>query len=541
MSSISPGPSTSNHSFVLKNVTIDDNDSSLKYSQGWNRSMSSLAIGGSFHIANHVGDLVSFSLPANAVAIYYVGYQQSAGALYEACLDCSTQGTGNANVIDAFNNASRSTAPTLLYEDTNLDPSVLHTFALSNLADARFRNTSTITLDAFIVTVQDEVTSASAPQSIAHGSAASLVMQVSTSSQISSSASLSEEPTSSASRSEQPTSSSALSSEQLTAPSVSSSDQPIRPPAVLGTDTKAIMTATLSFTSASASSSANRGQNDINAGQRLAGQVHSPLALTGIILAVLFVVCTSTFALMYFMRRRRRRSKEPYTQISEQTALFFNAMKKVVSGEHGGSGGRKSMFGFGAGNEGGSSGMDKDVMVENYVQDKFLPYPSHEPYSSQAARLATQQAPAAPYLAYNTVPRSLFRPPGAQRVSCSRLHSSESCSFNYPGSQGIPDGERVKFSEVVTIAVEPTLTKTDVPRTVRRTHPYNNPFVIAEAETRASEHERAPTKLLGHGTHRRDSSSSVGSLYSQGEGVRRNAQPPPPSVARPRTDNAWDS
>ena len=63
MSSISPGPASPTPSFSLKNITFDDHDSSLSYTKGWNRSLSSAAHGGSFQSSNDVGDVVHFSLP----------------------------------------------------------------------------------------------------------------------------------------------------------------------------------------------------------------------------------------------------------------------------------------------------------------------------------------------------------------------------------------------------------------------------------------------------------------------------------------------
>lgn len=69
MSSISAGRPSPTPSFVLKNITVDDNDSSLKYSQGWERSESSNAFGGAFQSASGIGDIVSFSLPGTSIVL----------------------------------------------------------------------------------------------------------------------------------------------------------------------------------------------------------------------------------------------------------------------------------------------------------------------------------------------------------------------------------------------------------------------------------------------------------------------------------------
>lgn len=65
ISSAPPSGSTSGStSFALRNITIDDNDSSLRFSQGWSRSLLSNAVGGSLQIATGVGDMVQFNLPS---------------------------------------------------------------------------------------------------------------------------------------------------------------------------------------------------------------------------------------------------------------------------------------------------------------------------------------------------------------------------------------------------------------------------------------------------------------------------------------------
>lgn len=64
MPSISPGRALSSApSLTMKNFTIDDTDPSLKYSQGWQRGISSLAFGGSFHAADGGEDIVTLNLP----------------------------------------------------------------------------------------------------------------------------------------------------------------------------------------------------------------------------------------------------------------------------------------------------------------------------------------------------------------------------------------------------------------------------------------------------------------------------------------------
>ncbi|EJC98697.1 uncharacterized protein FOMMEDRAFT_23510, partial [Fomitiporia mediterranea MF3/22] len=284
MSSISPGPASPTPSFVLKNITIDDTDSSLKYSQGWNRSVSSPAFGGSFQSTDRIGEVVSFSLPANAVALYYIGFKQSSGALYEACLDCSTKNSNNVDVIDGHTDGRPSSEPTLLYQKTNLDPSVRHSLALLNVPDSRFGNTSTITVDAFLVTVADDVQSST----------------TTTTSMMSS-----------------------MSGMSLMAMNPASDIQDV-PSSTSPPDIQVAPLTSIPYPSSTASmNTASQNQNDLSPGQRTAQKMRSPLVITGVILGTLFIVFTALFALMYFMRRRKRKMTAPVMTEGHWAARFF--------------------------------------------------------------------------------------------------------------------------------------------------------------------------------------------------------------------------
>ncbi|KAL5494712.1 hypothetical protein ACEPAI_173 [Sanghuangporus weigelae] len=332
MSSISPGPQSSTTSWSMKNVTFDDTDSSLNYTQGWNRSVSASAHGGSFQSSDNVGDVVHFSLPANAVAVYYFGFKQTSGSLCEACLDCSSDSKGQLDVIDGHGNDSGSKEPTLLYQKDNLDPRMRHSLALVNVPDTRFGNHSTVTVDSFIVTVKEEQ---------AH------LAYISSSASMSMMSSMSSMP------------SMAMSSTSMTANDDS-------PPQTQAAQPSSITMIVMPTTSASSLGNAEE-QGALSAGQRSAQKLRSPLALTGVILAVLFVVFTALFALMYFMRRRKRRKTAPGKMFDEGhwAARFFGS----VSGERG------SIW---AGKRGASSSSEKGEriiakqgpMVEKLVADR---------------------------------------------------------------------------------------------------------------------------------------------------------------------------
>lgn len=102
----------------LRNATIDDSDSSLRFSSGWLRTASSGTSGGTFSFASGLGDSVELSLPgssfsssvegqihiivlsANATSVYYLGWRQSSPATYGACVDCFGGSTGLLDTID---------------------------------------------------------------------------------------------------------------------------------------------------------------------------------------------------------------------------------------------------------------------------------------------------------------------------------------------------------------------------------------------------------------------------------------------------------
>ncbi|KAI5116921.1 hypothetical protein M0805_003994 [Coniferiporia weirii] len=561
MVSIPSRPSGPTPSFVLKNITIDDSDSSLKYSQGWDRSVSSLANGGSFHAGSGVGDVVSFDLPANAVAVYYVGFKQPSGALYEACLDCTAEDTGEVNEIDATSNESSSAEPTFLYGQTDLDPSVPHTFALLNLPNPKTGKYGTITLDAYVVTVQDEVASSVSASSSASYTAPNFdaEAQTSSSSQLPSSASASKTSVSHSATSSVSKSTSTSTVSETSSPSIFFSSSTDSTSSVTSTssttasasttttvlvapnaDTSDVVTATSASSSASASASAKLTQSNLNTGETLSQRMRSPVVLIAILAATLLVLCTATYALMYFLRRRRRRSKAPRTQIS-QTAHFFNAIKKGVgeiSTGTGRDGVRRSIWTRGAG--AGSRGM-RDSMAEQLVPDKPQLSPSYASFpSAPSVPREMQQATVgiSPYLAYKAsrqVPRSVFRPTGMQPGQGPRARSPpllpvSSVANPGPGApalQRVPTGAAigVQLRDPGTAAVPPAVLRPGNSSPSRNVHPYDNPFAVAEAEARARGREQPQVQAQGFGGYdvqRRDSGSSMGSQYSQ-EGWRRQS------------------
>ncbi|KAL5533689.1 hypothetical protein ACEPAG_149 [Sanghuangporus baumii] len=487
MSSISPGPQSSTPPWSMKNVTIDDTDSSLNYTKGWNRSVSSSAHGGSFQSSDNVGDVVHFSLPANAVAVYYFGFKQTSGSLCEACLDCSSDSKGQLDVVDGHGNDSGSNEPTLLYQKDNLDPKTRHSLALVNVPDTRFGNHSIITVDSFIVTVKEEQCQSIDYQGFPAEVERSFVAHLA---YISSSASMS-------------TMSSMSSMPSVAMSSTNMATNGDSPPQTQAAHPTSISMIAMPTPSASSVGNAEE-QGSLSAGQRSAQKLRSPLALTGVILAVLFVVFTALFALMYFMRRRKRRKTAPGKMFDEGhwAARFFGS----VSGERG------SIW---AGKRGASSSAEKGEriiakqgpMVEKLVADRpaHSSLPPRPDMSVRPPPVSNLQLPPRdgsgrqwvqpayhPYNAYGlpprTVPRSAFVPVGRPPTSPDTQDFQEQ---NETGRLARMQSTSATYTRPPKSAPAGSVTVPGLPRnSVASQHPY-----VAEARARVRDRARGITDV----------------------------------------------
>lgn len=178
---------------VLRNLTVGLADPLIAFSPGWSTA---LYAGNQFVFADGLGDEIVAVLPgasyllrvtrcanswsrlAHAVAVHYVGFRQSGGALYAACLDCQTANATHFIWVDASdpcednvpvcdislnyrpNYNPEYTPQSILFTFTGLDPGVLHTLEVVNLEDPAFGFTSQITFHSLIVTLVDSGTSA---------------------------------------------------------------------------------------------------------------------------------------------------------------------------------------------------------------------------------------------------------------------------------------------------------------------------------------------------------------------------------------------
>ncbi|OSX67709.1 hypothetical protein POSPLADRAFT_1072508 [Postia placenta MAD-698-R-SB12] len=139
---------------VLRNYTIGLADPFVTFSTGWNTATYAK---GEYVFADRLGDRVLALLPANTVAVHYVGLKQDAGALYAACLNCHTADGSRFMLVDASERCEEPTTA-ILFSFSGLDPTQLHSLEVVNLEDPIFGFTSQITFGSFIVTVlQDDV------------------------------------------------------------------------------------------------------------------------------------------------------------------------------------------------------------------------------------------------------------------------------------------------------------------------------------------------------------------------------------------------
>ncbi|TBU64900.1 hypothetical protein BD310DRAFT_291803 [Dichomitus squalens] len=139
------------------NATIRFDSPLISFSAGW--SLAEFEGAGTedqFAFANKDGEQLVVQLPRNVSAVFYQGFKSNGGALWFACLDCdpSQDAGGNVLEVDAHDDTENGTQPPeILFSFTNVDPTQLHVLTVVNLEDARFNNTSQITFDALILTI----------------------------------------------------------------------------------------------------------------------------------------------------------------------------------------------------------------------------------------------------------------------------------------------------------------------------------------------------------------------------------------------------
>ncbi|KII93346.1 hypothetical protein PLICRDRAFT_35544 [Plicaturopsis crispa FD-325 SS-3] len=142
---------------AAKSVTIDDKDPSLTFTPGWRLVSSSSATGGTFAAVDELEGAVDASLPNGATAVSYVGFKQSKGAMYGACIDCEVGRQSSFISIDAHDpTTDDEQLPTTLFTFTDLDPTISHSLTVFNLPDPRFDETGQLTFDSLVVDLSED-------------------------------------------------------------------------------------------------------------------------------------------------------------------------------------------------------------------------------------------------------------------------------------------------------------------------------------------------------------------------------------------------
>jgi hypothetical protein len=155
-------PIVSESKLPTRNVTLKFNSSEVQYSVNSWEVMSSLPSDPyqSFTFSDVIGATFGVLLPNGTVGVDYIGVPRSSGAAYAICIDCDLvdDTKGSWSLVDGHQakliNDDQAT-PTVLFSVVDLDPSVRHVITVTSIPDARFNNTSQITLESLNIKVVD--------------------------------------------------------------------------------------------------------------------------------------------------------------------------------------------------------------------------------------------------------------------------------------------------------------------------------------------------------------------------------------------------
>ncbi|KAK0194610.1 hypothetical protein F5146DRAFT_444345 [Armillaria mellea] len=106
---------------------------------------------------------VTFTFPEAANAFYYYGMGRCCGGLYAICIDCDFDSpTSSFESIDAVNRTDDGKNPPVVLYSKTFDTPGVHKIILTNQKDTRFSGgNSQLTVDRFVIQVEDGSTSAS--------------------------------------------------------------------------------------------------------------------------------------------------------------------------------------------------------------------------------------------------------------------------------------------------------------------------------------------------------------------------------------------
>ncbi|KAK7464409.1 hypothetical protein VKT23_006576 [Stygiomarasmius scandens] len=144
-----------NTSISFRNLTFDDRDGPLNFTDDWAQSFWKSSDGqrGTFTWAGDLNATMTFTIPVLANAFYYYGLKRSKGGLYAICVDCDPEHPQFLEV-DAFDPSDKGDSPPVLLFYQIFDDFKFHDIILENRLDYRTKTTSQINVDRFEIQVQ---------------------------------------------------------------------------------------------------------------------------------------------------------------------------------------------------------------------------------------------------------------------------------------------------------------------------------------------------------------------------------------------------
>ncbi|GJE85976.1 hypothetical protein PsYK624_020560 [Phanerochaete sordida] len=109
-----------------------------EYSSGWQLSTVPNPFSGQIAFATQLGDSLRVKLPKNTSSITYIGYKDTAPALFSACLDCDGVNQANRKEVFVKYNGTTSSGGTAapFFSFRDLNPAIPHIFTATNLWDS---------------------------------------------------------------------------------------------------------------------------------------------------------------------------------------------------------------------------------------------------------------------------------------------------------------------------------------------------------------------------------------------------------------------
>ncbi|PBK97227.1 hypothetical protein ARMGADRAFT_1162167 [Armillaria gallica] len=163
----------------LLNLTYDDRLTDiLKYVGSWTNN-------GSYNASNfgETGTLsftkdstarVIFTFPVPANAFYYYGIRRCCGGVYQICIDCDHLDIFDVEKVDAVNETDDGRNPPVILFSKSFDTPGVHTITLINHHDKRFGGNSELTLDRFVLQVENQAFTLSVPSTLTSGASSSI-------------------------------------------------------------------------------------------------------------------------------------------------------------------------------------------------------------------------------------------------------------------------------------------------------------------------------------------------------------------------------